>query len=75
MGNTKAIAINHYLQETGQHMAQACTVPTSNPGAHTGANLPLSQVVALLIERWDYMTPEEQGAIINLLTRANGITS
>ena len=32
-------------------------------GAHTGAELPLSQVVALLIERWDYMTPEEQGAV------------
>ena len=41
-------------------------------GAHTGAKLPLSQVVALLIERWDYMTLEEQGAIINLLTRPNG---
>ena len=36
-------------------------------GAHTGAKLPLSQVVALLIERWDYMTPEEQGALIRLL--------
>ena len=36
-------------------------------GAHTGAELPLSQVVALLIERWDYMTPEEQGALIALL--------
>ena len=32
-------------------------------GAHTGAKLPLSQVVALLIERWSYMTPEEQGAV------------
>ena len=32
-------------------------------GAHTGANLPLSQVVALLIERWNYMTLEEQGAV------------
>ena len=32
-------------------------------GAHTGAELPLSQVVALLIERWDYMTLEEQGAV------------
>ena len=41
-------------------------------GAHAGANLPLSQVVALLIERWNYMTPEEQGAVINLLTRSNG---
>ena len=38
-------------------------------GAHTGAELPLSQVVALLIERWDYMTPEEQGALIGLLKR------
>ena len=42
MGNTEAIAINHYLQETGQHLAQACTVPTSIPtaelGAHTGAD-------------------------------------
>ena len=45
MGNTEAIAINHYLQETGQHLAQACTVPTAIPtaiptaelGAHTGA--------------------------------------
>ena len=36
-------------------------------GAHTGAKLPLSQVVALLIERWDYMTSEEQGSIITLL--------
>ena len=36
-------------------------------GAHTGANLPLSQVVALLIERWNYMTYEEQGALIGLL--------
>ena len=36
-------------------------------GAHTGAELPLIQVVALLIERWDYMTPEEQGSIITLL--------
>ena len=36
-------------------------------GAHTGANLPLSQVVALLIERWDHMTPEEQGALFGLL--------
>ena len=36
-------------------------------GAHTGAKLPLSQVVALLIERWDYMTPEEQGALVYLL--------
>ena len=41
-------------------------------GAHTGAELPLSQVVALLIERWNYMTLEEQGAITNLLTRSNG---
>ena len=41
-------------------------------GAHTGAKLPLSQVVALLIERWDYMTLEEQGAVINLLTRSHG---
>ena len=72
MGNTEAIAINHYLPETGQHLAQACTVPTAILGAHTGAELPLSQVVALLIERWDYMTPEEQGAITNLLTRSNG---
>ena len=76
MGNTEAIAINHYLPETGQHLAQACTVPTAIPtailGAHTGAEFPLSQVVALLIERWDYMTPEEQGAITNLLTRSNG---
>ena len=39
-------------------------------GAHTGAELPLSQVVALLIERWDYMTPEEQGALIGLLDRS-----
>ena len=42
MGNTEAIAINHYLQETGQHLAQACTVPTAistaNLGAHTGAD-------------------------------------
>ena len=42
MGNTEAIAINHYLQETGQHLAQACTIPTANPtaelGAHTGAD-------------------------------------
>ena len=42
MGNTEAIAINHYLQETGQHLAQACTVPTAIPtaelGAHTGAD-------------------------------------
>ena len=36
-------------------------------GAHTGAELPLSQVVALLIERWSYMTPEELGALIALL--------
>ena len=72
MGNTEAIAINHYLPETGQHLAQACTVPTAILGAYTGAELPLSQVVALLIERWDYMTPEEQGAITNLLTRSNG---
>ena len=36
-------------------------------GAHTGAELPLSQAVALLIERWYYMTPEEQGALIRLL--------
>ena len=41
-------------------------------GAHTGAKLPLSQVVALVIERWDYMTPEVQGAVINLLTRSHG---
>ena len=27
----------------------------------------LSQVVAVLIERWDYMTPEEQGEITSLL--------
>ena len=32
-------------------------------GAHTGAELPLSQVVASLIERWNYMTLEEQGAL------------
>ena len=38
-------------------------------GAHTGAELPLSQVVALLVERWDYMTPEEQGILIGLLKR------
>ena len=42
MGNTEAIAINHYLQETGQHLAQAYTVPTAIPtaelGAHTGAD-------------------------------------
>ena len=38
-------------------------------GAHTGANLPLSQVVALLIERWDHMTPEEQGMLIGLIKR------
>ncbi len=36
-------------------------------GAHTGAELPLSQVVALLIERWDYMTPEEQEEIMSRL--------
>ena len=36
-------------------------------GAHTGAELPLSQVVALLIDRWNYMTPEERGALIGLL--------
>ena len=36
-------------------------------GAHTGAELPLSQVVALLIERWDYMTPEERGMLGFLL--------
>ena len=35
------------------------------------ARMQLSQVAALLIERWDYMTPEEQGAVINLLTRSN----
>ena len=35
-------------------------------GAHTGAELTLSQVVALLIERWDYMTPEEQGTLVYL---------
>ena len=35
------------------------------------ARMQLSQVVALLIERWDYMTPEEQGAITSLLTRSN----
>ena len=35
------------------------------------ARMQLSQVVALLIERWDYMTLEEQGAVINLLTRSN----
>ena len=40
-------------------------------GAHTGAKLPLSQVVALLIERWDYMTPEEQGALIRFVCDAN----
>ena len=40
-------------------------------GAHTGAELPLSQVVALLIERWDYMTPEEQGALIRFVCDAN----
>ena len=38
-------------------------------GAHTGAKLPLSQVVALLIERWDYITPEEQGMLIGLIKR------
>ena len=36
-------------------------------GAHTGAKLPLSQVVALLIERWNYMTLEEQGEIMSRL--------
>ena len=36
-------------------------------GAHTGAELPLSQVVALLIERWSYMTYEERGALVALL--------
>ena len=48
------------------------TVLIKQLGAHTGAELPLSQVVALLIERWDYMTLEEQGAVINLLTRSHG---
>ncbi len=38
-------------------------------GAHTGAEVPLSQVVALLIERWNYMTPEEQGTLTGLLKR------
>ena len=38
MGNTEAIAINHYLQETGQHLADACTVSTVKMGAHTGAD-------------------------------------
>ena len=36
-------------------------------GAHTGAKLPLSLVVALLVERWDYMTPEERGMLGFLL--------
>ena len=36
-------------------------------GAHKGAELPLSQVVALLIERWNYMTAEEQRTLIALL--------
>ena len=31
------------------------------------AELPRSQVVALLIEYWDYMMAEEQGSIITLL--------
>ena len=38
MGNTEAIAINYYLQETGQHLADACTVSTVKMGAHTGAD-------------------------------------
>tara|TARA_B100000700_G_C14699303_1_gene693722 strand:+ start:132 stop:269 length:138 start_codon:yes stop_codon:yes gene_type:complete len=42
-------------------------MPTAELGAQVGAKVSLSQVVALLIERWNYMTPEEQGIIITLL--------
>jgi hypothetical protein len=37
MGNTEAIAVDHYLQETGRHLADACNITTVNLGAHTGA--------------------------------------
>jgi hypothetical protein len=36
-------------------------------GAHTGAELPISQVVALLIERWDVMTSKERRNVVRLL--------
>ena len=43
------------------------TTSEKSVGAQVGAKVSLSQVVALLIERWNYMTPEEQGIIITLL--------
>ena len=54
-------SVKRYLQVTDKQFSEAAGV----------ARMQLSQVVALLIERWDYMTPEEQGAITNLLTRSN----
>ena len=48
------------------------TTSEKSVGAQVGAKISLSQIVAVLIERWDYMTLEEQGAVINLLTRSHG---
>ena len=77
MGNTDTIATNHCLQETGLHLAQACTVPTANHisnywGGTYGGNFTGQPGRRTSIERWEYMMPEEQGAVINLLTRSHG---
>ena len=59
-----------------QNAANACIyrlkiTSENSVGTQVGAELPLSQVVAILIERWDYVMPEEQGALIRFVCDAN----
>jgi len=71
MNHPTRIAERHYLQVTDDHYRRATSREVSNGkqtfapetslvGAQMGAKTSLSQVVAVLIERWDELTGDEK---------------
>ena len=55
--NSERVAMKHYLQVTDRQFSEAAGV------AQGVARMQLSQVVALLIERWDELDEEEKLAV------------
>tara|TARA_Y100000814_G_scaffold147465_1_gene107128 strand:- start:7 stop:264 length:258 start_codon:yes stop_codon:yes gene_type:complete len=78
MNHPTRIAERHYLQVTDHHYRRATSREVSNGkqtfapetslvGAQMGAKTSLSQVVAMLIERWDELTGDEKAEMANLV--------
>ena len=69
MNNSVRMAQKHYLQITDAHHLAGCGItPESKAVSPAVTNPTLSETVALLIESWDDLCPEERAVLTALLS-------